>query len=198
MCVCVCVHMCACAFLHEFWDHRCAFLVPFQGILWGCSAGGCYSHPQTINVPFLTSCSGQLPHSPSARRHKEKGESGNNQRPRMSISTSVTQAQSLKDSCRCPRSLQKALGGACWLCTMSAPRGQEAQQTTEHMNQGTESHPSVVRQLEETQFKCFAHALKRPKGWSPFVVLETAAVFQKEVIYQLKLRLQALFHLTSL
>ena len=63
---------------------------------------------------------------------------------------------------------------------------------------GTESHPSVARQLEETQGECFAHALKRPEGSSPFVVLKTGSVFQKEVIYHLKLRLQALFHLTSL
>ena len=82
--------------------------------------------------------------------------------------------------------------------TSIAPRGQEAQQTTEHMNRGTESHPSVARQLEETQGECFAHALKRPEGSSPFVVLKTGSVFQKEVIYHLKLRLQALFHLTSL
>ena len=144
VCVCTCVRV---HFCMSFETTGVLSLFLSRASFGGGSAGGCYSHPQTIHVPFLMSCSGQLPHSPSARRHKEKGESGNNQRPRMSISTSVTQAQSLKDCCRCPWSLQKALGGACWLCTMTAPRGQEAQQTTEHMNRGTESHPSVVRQL---------------------------------------------------
>ena len=116
--MCAHVFLCICAW--GSWDHRCAFLATFQGILWGCSAGSCHSHLQSIHVPFLRSCSGQLPHLPSARRHKEKGETGNNQRPRMSISTSVTQAQSRKDSCHCPRSLRKALGGACWMSPVSA------------------------------------------------------------------------------
>ena len=197
MCVCTCVpvHLCM-RVLRPQVCFPCCFLGRPLGVL----SRGLLLTPANYPCPLPKEL---LWAAPSLAICQEaKGESGNNQRPRMSISTSITQAQSRKDPCPRPGSLQKHIwvvraAWAQWV-HISRPTWPGGTADPEHMDRGTESRPPMARQLEETQCRCFAHALKRPEDWSPFGVLKTGTMFQKEVIYHLKLRLQAPFHLTSL
>lgn len=69
-----------------------------------------------------------------------------------------------------------------------AHAGYKAQETGKHLNRGaTENYPSTVWSLEERNFKYFAHALKRPEDWFPFVVLKTGAVFRRKLLITLNL-----------
>lgn len=117
MCVCSCVpvHLCM-RVLRPQVCFPCCFLGHPLGVL----SRGLLLTPANYPCPLPKEL---LWAAPSLVICQEvKGESGNNQRPRMSISTSITQAQSRKDSCPRPRSLQKALGGACWMSAVGAPQ----------------------------------------------------------------------------
>nr|KAF6399300.1 hypothetical protein HJG59_010172 [Molossus molossus] len=185
-CVCVCARVCV--FLCESRGTSMAFL-PHPGHPLGClRLGGCCSH-----VPLLvrSADAAALPGpstSPSlsiSGKHKTAGEGGarNHQRDKASPSQGYL-----------PRLC--VLGVSSSQLTLSALCAQKAQDTTGHMNGETENHLSVTRQVVDTKVKYFAHALKTPENDSPFTVLGTGAVFQREVVNQLEPRPRVLSHLT--